>query len=51
MPAFADIPEPGQRIKARHPVLSLFARGGTLDACQDELRRIALDLDHRLFGE
>lgn len=50
MPAFADLPEPGERIKAGRPILTLLARGGTLAACLEELRQQTVALDRRLFG-
>jgi predicted ATP-grasp superfamily ATP-dependent carboligase len=50
MPAFADIPQPGERIKAGRPVMTLFARTESLGACVDELERKAVTLDRCLFG-
>jgi predicted ATP-grasp superfamily ATP-dependent carboligase len=50
LPAFADIPPAGQAIDAGRPILTLFARAGSVAACLDELRRIAADLDHGLFA-
>ncbi len=50
LPAFADIPAAGERLKAGGPILTLFARGDTVATCREALRRIAVDLDRRLFG-
>jgi predicted ATP-grasp superfamily ATP-dependent carboligase len=50
LPAFADIPAAGQQIEASRPILTFFARGATLSACEDALRQIAADLDRLLFG-
>jgi predicted ATP-grasp superfamily ATP-dependent carboligase len=50
LPDFADIPKAGEVITAGHPVLTLFARGESVAACEAELRRTAADLDRRLFG-
>ena len=47
---FADIPDPGQRIEAGRPILSLFARADSMEECHAALRRIAADLDRKLFG-
>jgi predicted ATP-grasp superfamily ATP-dependent carboligase len=48
-PAYADIPPPNTHIKAGRPVLTFFARAATPEACEEELRRTAGDLDWRLF--
>jgi predicted ATP-grasp superfamily ATP-dependent carboligase len=50
LPAFADIPAAGQRIATGRPILTLFARGDSTEACFDFLRRTAADLDQWLFG-
>jgi predicted ATP-grasp superfamily ATP-dependent carboligase len=50
LPAFADVPPAGAVIAAGHPVLTLFARGESVAACEAELRQVAADLDRRLFG-
>jgi predicted ATP-grasp superfamily ATP-dependent carboligase len=49
-PPFADIPAPGERIAAGRPVLTLLAHAGSDEACIDDLRRRAADLDRHLFG-
>ncbi len=49
LPAFADIPAAGERIEAGRPILTFFARAGSVSACEDALRRIAADLDRWLF--
>jgi predicted ATP-grasp superfamily ATP-dependent carboligase len=48
LPAFADIPAPGERIEAGRPILSLFARDHSRTGCLDSLQQIAADLDRRL---
>jgi predicted ATP-grasp superfamily ATP-dependent carboligase len=48
LPAFADIPKAGQSIRAGEPVVTFFSRAATAEACLEELRRIAADLDRRL---
>jgi hypothetical protein len=50
MPAFADIPHPGQRITAGHPILTFFTRADSPSTCHTALCEIAADLDRRLFG-
>ena len=50
LPVFADIPSAGERIPAGRPILTLFARSGSIEACEEELRRRAADLDRWLFG-
>jgi predicted ATP-grasp superfamily ATP-dependent carboligase len=49
LPAFADIPSAGEPIPAGRPVLTFFARGGSVSACEQALRDIAADLDRWLF--
>src|SRR5262249_51571245 len=49
-PAYADIPPAGQQIRAGRPILTLFVRGNSPEACLDSLQRTASDLDRRLFG-
>jgi predicted ATP-grasp superfamily ATP-dependent carboligase len=48
-PAFADIPAAGERIEARRPVLTVFARADSESACVEHLRRTAAALDSLLF--
>jgi predicted ATP-grasp superfamily ATP-dependent carboligase len=50
VPAFADIPPAGQRIEAGRPILTFFARGDSLTACERQLRETAADLDRLLYG-
>jgi predicted ATP-grasp superfamily ATP-dependent carboligase len=50
LPAFADIPVAGTTVAAGHPVLTVFARAATADACETALRQIASEVDRRLFG-
>jgi predicted ATP-grasp superfamily ATP-dependent carboligase len=49
LPAFADIPYPGTHIRSGRPVLTFFARAATPEACVEELKRVAADLDRLLF--
>jgi predicted ATP-grasp superfamily ATP-dependent carboligase len=51
LPAFADVPHAGETIDAGRPVLTFFARGGSVAACLDQLRQTATDLDQWLFGK
>jgi predicted ATP-grasp superfamily ATP-dependent carboligase len=50
LPAYADIPPPGTPIKPGQPVLTVFARANTVDACENGLREIAARVDRDLFG-
>ena len=50
LPAYADIPGPGQKILAGWPVLTCFAQGATEKICLEMLQQQVLDLDRRLFG-
>lgn len=43
--AFADIPRAGQLITRGEPVVTFFASGETIEACETDLRKIANDLD------
>jgi predicted ATP-grasp superfamily ATP-dependent carboligase len=49
MPEFADIPHAGERIQARRPILTFFARAETEAQCLEQLKAIAADLDRWLF--
>jgi len=49
MPAFADIPSPGQPIPVHQPILTLFARNDSISGCTKQLQQLAADLDHVLF--
>lgn len=49
MPGFADLPSAGERIEVGRPILTLFARGRSLEECRETLRRTAADLDRCLF--
>ncbi len=49
MPEFADIPHAGERIEARHPILTFFARAESEASCLEQLKSIAADLDRWLF--
>src|SRR5262249_32939879 len=50
MPAFADLPHPGERIEAGRPVLTCFAQADSPAGCLEALRQVAADLDRRLIG-
>jgi predicted ATP-grasp superfamily ATP-dependent carboligase len=50
MPVFADIPHAGEAIRMGRPILTFFARAGSIDACRDALQQIAGDLDRWLYG-
>lgn len=47
MPAYADVPSPGETIAAGKPILTFFTQAGTTTACLERLREIALELDGR----
>jgi uncharacterized protein len=49
MPTFADLPQSGAVIEPGRPILTLFRRAPTVEACHEELRRLASDLDRWLF--
>jgi predicted ATP-grasp superfamily ATP-dependent carboligase len=49
MPAFADIPHPGERIEAGRPILTYFVRGDSVEDCREKLRGGAAALDRGLF--
>jgi predicted ATP-grasp superfamily ATP-dependent carboligase len=51
LPAFADVPTPGQRIAPGGPILTFFAQATSLATCLDALRQIAADLDRWLFAQ
>ena len=42
MPDFADLPDAGQRIEARRPVLTFFTRAADVDSCLEALVRTAV---------
>jgi predicted ATP-grasp superfamily ATP-dependent carboligase len=50
LPAFADIPQPGETIEAGRPILTFFARADSVAACREKLGQIALELDNWLFA-
>ena len=50
IPAFADIPHPGERIEAGRPILTFFSRASSCDGCLDTLKQIAHELNGWLFG-
>ncbi|HEY7314849.1 MAG TPA: ATP-grasp domain-containing protein [Gemmataceae bacterium] len=49
LPGFADIPSAGEGIEAGRPILTFFTWADSPSACEDALRRMAADLDRRLF--
>ncbi len=51
LPAFADIPAPGEVIAAGWPALTCFARAETEEACLQALQQTAKDLDRWLFRQ
>jgi predicted ATP-grasp superfamily ATP-dependent carboligase len=51
VPAFADIPPAGQRIRRGRPILSFFTHADSAPACLDRLRQTASDLDRRLGND
>jgi predicted ATP-grasp superfamily ATP-dependent carboligase len=51
LPPFADIPEAGQRIRKGWPIMTIFARAGSMRSCLDSLRDMATDLDRWLFRQ
>ena len=50
LPAWADVPVPGEHIDKGKPILTLLARAETEAACLDALRQSVQDLDQWLFG-
>lgn len=50
MPAFADVPRPGEQVPRGKPVLTFFARAATEAACVAALQKQATALDQCLFG-
>jgi predicted ATP-grasp superfamily ATP-dependent carboligase len=50
LPTFADIPAAGTPIETGHPVLTVFARASSTNACLAALRDGAAEVDRRLFG-
>jgi len=50
MPDFADVPHAGERVEARRPVLTFFARADSAKGCEVRLREVAAELDRWLFG-
>jgi predicted ATP-grasp superfamily ATP-dependent carboligase len=48
MPSFADIPQPGQVVKAGRPILTFFCQCASREGCLDSLQQTAHDLDHYL---
>jgi predicted ATP-grasp superfamily ATP-dependent carboligase len=49
IPEFADIPHAGDRIEARRPILTFFARANSEAACLARLQAIASDVDRWLY--
>jgi predicted ATP-grasp superfamily ATP-dependent carboligase len=50
LPAFADIPQAGEQIPARRPVLTFFASSSSWNDCEQSLQQIGREVDHWLFG-
>jgi predicted ATP-grasp superfamily ATP-dependent carboligase len=49
VPGFADIPAAGTPIAAGQPILTFFVQAITEEACLEELKRIAAELDRWLY--
>jgi predicted ATP-grasp superfamily ATP-dependent carboligase len=49
MPTYSDIPDPGQAIPARQPIMTVWARDQTPAGCLNQLQRLAGDLDRLLY--
>jgi predicted ATP-grasp superfamily ATP-dependent carboligase len=49
MPAFADLPRPGERIPAGRPVLTLLVRGETPESCLTRLQKTAATVSGWLY--
>jgi predicted ATP-grasp superfamily ATP-dependent carboligase len=49
LPAYADIPAAGSPIQADWPVLTLFARGDTMEECRVRLQHIAAEVERWLY--
>jgi predicted ATP-grasp superfamily ATP-dependent carboligase len=50
LPAYADIPPDRTPIASGQPVLTIFTRANSVDACENALRDIAAGVDRELFG-
>lgn len=50
LPAFADIPAAGTPIKSGRPVLTFFARAGSVEECRAALQELAADLDRWIYS-
>jgi predicted ATP-grasp superfamily ATP-dependent carboligase len=50
MPAFADIPHPGEPIGPGQPILTFFAQESSPQACLESLQQTAANLDQWLFS-
>jgi predicted ATP-grasp superfamily ATP-dependent carboligase len=50
LPAFADIPQAGQRIEAGRPILTVFAGDVSVAACRDQLWAKSAELERGLYG-
>ncbi|MBL8795556.1 MAG: ATP-grasp domain-containing protein [Planctomycetia bacterium] len=50
LPAFADIPHPGECITEGKPILTYFVRGESEEDCREKLKLGAAALEQRLFG-
>src|SRR5262249_32131262 len=49
LPAFADIPHPGQRIEAGRPILTVFASAASVAAGRDRLWTVVAELENGLY--
>jgi uncharacterized protein len=50
VPAFADIPHPGEAFEVGRPILTFFAKANSVEACKDKLRQIGQELERHLFA-
>lgn len=49
LPAFADIPHPGEHIRQGRPILTILCQGNTLASCEETLHDMAAEVDRWLF--
>jgi predicted ATP-grasp superfamily ATP-dependent carboligase len=49
-PEFGDIPHPGEAIRARRPIMTMFASGRVFDEVEDELKRKVLEVEALLYA-
>ncbi len=49
LPAFADIPHPGEAMEVGRPILTFFAAADSVEACKDKLWQIGAEVERSLF--